>query len=117
MLNCLLGLIGGFSAGLMLTWLYLARESLRRTRELEEEKAAQIRAHRKPEAPPEEVKVEEKPAPPPEEVAEEVVAYCVRCRAKRVMLNPLRVILKNERPAIKGTCPVCGGSMFRLTKA
>lgn len=93
MLNCLLGLIGGFSTGLMLTWLYLFRESLRRAKA---KKEVEIR---------------------PEEVKEEVVAYCMRCRARQVMLNPQRVLLKNKRPAIKGTCPNCGGSIFRFIKA
>ena len=104
MLNCLLGLISGF-----FIWLYLVNEALRRARKLEE-------ARRKVAVPPEEE--EKPPPPPPEEVAPEgVEAYCMRCRARRVMVNPRRVILKNKRPAMRGTCPVCGGSMFRFIKA
>jgi predicted GH43/DUF377 family glycosyl hydrolase len=43
-------------------------------------------------------------------------AYCMKCRAKRQMKNPLAVTLKNGRPAIQGICPRCGTRMFRLGK-
>ena len=41
-------------------------------------------------------------------------SYCVKCRAKREMKQPRRVILKNRRPATQGVCPVCGTKMFRI---
>jgi predicted GH43/DUF377 family glycosyl hydrolase len=44
-------------------------------------------------------------------------AYCMKCRAKRQMKNPLAVTLKNGRPAIQGICPRCGTKMFRIVKA
>lgn len=44
-------------------------------------------------------------------------AYCVKCKAKREMRDPQPVTLKNERPATKGTCPVCGAGMMRIGKA
>jgi predicted GH43/DUF377 family glycosyl hydrolase len=47
---------------------------------------------------------------------EPITAYCMKCQAKREMKNPLAVILKNGRPAIQGTCPVCGSRMFRIKK-
>ena len=47
---------------------------------------------------------------------ERVRAYCVKCRAKREMKNPLAITLKNGRPAIQGICPRCGTKMFRLGK-
>jgi predicted GH43/DUF377 family glycosyl hydrolase len=47
----------------------------------------------------------------------QIVAYCVKCRAKRKMENLLAIILKNGRPAIQGICPKCGTKMFRITKA
>ncbi|MDP6100924.1 MAG: DUF5679 domain-containing protein [Dehalococcoidia bacterium] len=33
--------------------------------------------------------------------------YCMKCRTKREIKNPERVILKNGRPATRGTCPNC----------
>jgi Zn finger protein HypA/HybF involved in hydrogenase expression len=43
-----------------------------------------------------------------------VEAYCVKCKAKREMLNPQHVKLKNNKPATKGICPKCGTKMFRI---
>lgn len=34
--------------------------------------------------------------------------YCLKCREKREMQDPKEVTLKNDRPAMQGTCPVCG---------
>lgn len=51
-----------------------------------------------------------------EEPAGEVEAYCLRCRTRRPMDDPQAVITKDGRPGLKGTCPVCGGGMFRFTK-
>ncbi|NWF77670.1 MAG: hypothetical protein HXY36_03650 [Chloroflexi bacterium] len=46
-----------------------------------------------------------------------IIAYCLKCRAKREMKNPTALTLKNGRPAIQGTCPRCGTKMFRIVKA
>ncbi len=43
-----------------------------------------------------------------------VVAYCVKCKAKREMLNPREVTMKNGRLAVRGTCVVCGTSLNRI---
>jgi hypothetical protein len=43
-----------------------------------------------------------------------VSGYCVKCRTKREMQNPQKIIMKNGRPATQGTCPVCGTKMFRI---
>jgi predicted GH43/DUF377 family glycosyl hydrolase len=43
-------------------------------------------------------------------------SYCVKCRAKREMKNPVAITLKNGRPAIQGICPRCGTKMFRIVK-
>ena len=43
-----------------------------------------------------------------------VQAYCMKCRKKVEVRNPSDVILKNNRPAISGTCPVCGTKVFRV---
>jgi DNA topoisomerase-1 len=41
-------------------------------------------------------------------------AYCVKCREKREMVNPVAIFLANGKPATQGTCPVCGGKLTRL---
>lgn len=46
-----------------------------------------------------------------------VEAYCMKCKVKRAMLNPTEVTLKNGRPALRGTCEVCGTSLFRIGRA
>jgi DNA topoisomerase-1 len=43
-----------------------------------------------------------------------MVAYCVRCKAKREMANPHPVFTDKGRPGTRGTCPVCGSNMFRM---
>ena len=46
-----------------------------------------------------------------------VIAYCVKCRDKREMQGTEGITMKNGKPAIKGTCPTCSTSMFRIGKA
>ncbi len=43
-----------------------------------------------------------------------VEAYCVKCKAKKEMNEPKEVTMKNGRKAMKGKCPTCGTSMFRI---
>ena len=45
---------------------------------------------------------------------ERILAYCVNCRAKKVMKDPQQIIMKNGKPAVKGSCPDCGGNLFRI---
>jgi len=49
---------------------------------------------------------------------EEVIAYCVKCKAKREMKEPKEVSMKGrgdkERMAMTGTCGVCGTKMFKI---
>ena len=42
------------------------------------------------------------------------LAYCMKCRAKREMAEPVQVTMKNGRSAVKGVCPVCGAKMFKI---
>lgn len=48
----------------------------------------------------------------------QVQAYCVKCKAKRIMNDPKEVTFKgkggNKRNAMSGTCPTCGTKMFRI---
>ncbi|MCX6796342.1 MAG: DUF5679 domain-containing protein [Candidatus Falkowbacteria bacterium] len=45
-------------------------------------------------------------------------AYCVKCKAKKVMTNEEEVEMKGKggvaRRAMKGKCPTCGTAMFRI---
>jgi len=41
-------------------------------------------------------------------------AYCVKCKAKKVIKDPKAIKMKNGRPATRGTCPKCGTKMFRI---
>lgn len=41
-------------------------------------------------------------------------AYCVRCKAKKVMVDEKKVTMKNKRDAMKGKCPDCGTGMFKI---
>ena len=41
-------------------------------------------------------------------------AYCVKCKAKRVMKETKAIKMKNGRPATRGVCPKCGTKMFRI---
>jgi DNA topoisomerase-1 len=41
-------------------------------------------------------------------------AYCVKCKTKREMLNPVPEFTKSGAPGTRGTCPVCGTTLFRM---
>ena len=45
-------------------------------------------------------------------------AYCVKCKAKREMSEAQVIEMKGKggvaRKAMKGKCPTCGTSMFRI---
>jgi ssDNA-binding Zn-finger/Zn-ribbon topoisomerase 1 len=44
-------------------------------------------------------------------------AYCVKYKAKKEIKDPQEVTLKNGRKAMKGKCPDCDTSMFRIKKS
>ena len=48
-------------------------------------------------------------------------AYCVKCKAKKEMVNAKEVSMTGkggvERKAMKGKCPTCGTTMFRILGA
>ena len=41
-------------------------------------------------------------------------AYCVKDKQKVEIVDPEKITMKNGKPAIKGKCPICGGSVFRI---
>lgn len=43
-----------------------------------------------------------------------IEAYCARCKKKVPMQDAHEVTMKNGRPALRGTCPVCGTGLFRV---
>ena len=43
-------------------------------------------------------------------------AYCVKCKAKKEMKDAKKVTMKNGRSAMKGKCPDCGTTLFRIIK-
>jgi predicted RNA-binding Zn-ribbon protein involved in translation (DUF1610 family) len=43
-------------------------------------------------------------------------AYCVKCKAKKEMKDAQKVTMKNGRNAMKGKCPDCGTTLFRIQK-
>ena len=44
-------------------------------------------------------------------------AYCVKCKGKQEMKDAQEIKMKNGRPAVTGTCPVCGTKMFKIGAA
>jgi hypothetical protein len=40
--------------------------------------------------------------------------YCVKCKAKKEIVDAVEEIMKNGRKAIKGKCPTCGTVMFKI---
>jgi hypothetical protein len=44
-------------------------------------------------------------------------AYCVKCKAKREIKDPVETTMKNGKPAVTGTCSVCGTKVFKIGAA
>ena len=44
-------------------------------------------------------------------------AYCFKCKVKREVRNAQSVVMKNGKPATRGTCAVCGAKVFTIGKA
>ena len=40
--------------------------------------------------------------------------YCVKCKAKRAMVETADVTMKNGRKAVKGKCSVCKTRMYKI---
>ena len=43
--------------------------------------------------------------------------YCVKCKAKKDIKDPVDITMKNGRPATQGTCPDCGTKIFKIGKS
>lgn len=42
------------------------------------------------------------------------LAYCLRCRKKVKMVNPVNKTMKNGRKAISAKCSVCSGGVYKI---
>ena len=51
------------------------------------------------------------------EVIMAIEAYCVKCKAKKVMQDPVEGTTKNGKPITKGKCPDCGTTICRIGAA
>jgi hypothetical protein len=40
--------------------------------------------------------------------------YCVKCKAKKEIVDAVEETMKNGRKAIKGKCPTCGAVIFKF---
>ena len=40
--------------------------------------------------------------------------YCVKCKAKKEIVDAVEELMKNGRKAFKGKCPTCGTVMFKI---
>lgn len=40
--------------------------------------------------------------------------YCVKCKARKEIVDAVEETMKNGRKAIKGKCPTCGTVMFKI---
>ena len=46
-----------------------------------------------------------------------IEAYCVKCKAKKEMQDPVESVTKNGKPITKGKCPDCGTTICRIGAA
>lgn len=44
---------------------------------------------------------------------EEIIGYCLKCKEKRPILNPVAEWAANGSPGTRGKCPVCGGTIYK----
>lgn len=57
------------------------------------------------------------PSPPISKKGEyQMTGYCMKCKETREMKDAKDVVMKNGRPAVNGTCSVCGTKMFKIKK-
>ena len=41
-------------------------------------------------------------------------AYCVKDKKYVEVVDPQQITMKNGKPALQGTCPECGGKVFKI---
>ncbi|MCD6134313.1 MAG: hypothetical protein J7J25_02175 [Candidatus Omnitrophica bacterium] len=45
-----------------------------------------------------------------------MVGYCLKCKAKKEIKDVEEVTMKNGRKALRGKCPDCGTTIFKILK-
>ena len=45
-----------------------------------------------------------------------MTAFCVKDKKTVEVINPVAITMKNGKPATTGTCPICGGKVFKIGK-
>ena len=40
--------------------------------------------------------------------------HCLKCKVKKDVTNAEEITMKNGRPALRGTCPTCGGKVQKI---
>ena len=45
---------------------------------------------------------------------EKYEAYCFHCKTKKTVNNPEITKMKTGMEAVKGTCPDCGGKLYKI---
>ena len=48
------------------------------------------------------------------DIMAKIEAYCMKCKAKKIMENPEQGTTKNGKPIAKGKCPDCGSTICRI---
>ena len=46
---------------------------------------------------------------------EELQGYCLKCKEKRIIQNATPEWAANGSPGTRGKCPVCGGTIYKLS--
>lgn len=46
-----------------------------------------------------------------------IMIYCLKCREKKEARNPKAETLKNGRSAVRGVCPDCDKTLYRMGAA
>jgi len=41
-------------------------------------------------------------------------AYCVKDKQKVEVVNPRKITMNHGKPALQGTCPICGGKAIKI---
>ncbi len=44
---------------------------------------------------------------------EDIIGYCLKCKEKRVIVDPAPEWAANGSPGTRGKCPVCGGTIYK----
>src|SRR5690606_23191022 len=44
----------------------------------------------------------------------QIEGYCLKCREKRIIQEPVAEYSASGSPGTRGTCPVCGGTIYKM---